>query len=327
VQAATELAAECAVVTWEIEKISVECARAISRLLPIRPGINVLEMVQDRLLQKSWLNNLGAPVGKFAPVNSAEELRATINQWRHPARLKSRQGGYDGRSQIPVPWPISDVDLERAWKTLGETPCVLEWELDLELELSVLVARNLQNEMVVHPIAQNWHSSGILEFSVLPAEIPESLRLKVSDLALRLAQALELEGILVIECFLDRSQNFYVNELAPRPHNTFHTSESACITSQFEQHIRAICNLPLGCDILLRPTALANLLGDLWIEGPPSGLQDLLKIPGVQLRLYGKSPRPGRKIGHLLATSESSARALDKVKSALNNISVTGDLK
>lgn len=315
-----ELSTTCAVVTWDIERIDARSAKAIAERMPLRPGVSILEMVQDRGLQKSWLQRQGFPVGSFSILNSEKELLDFSRAASKSIRLKSCRGGYDGRSQFQLLWPFSQEDVCLAWKNLGSQALLAEEELDLQMELSILVARNPSGESAIHPIAQNWHRSGVLDVSVLPAKISETLHDRISDLALSLAERLTLEGILVIECFVDQHEQLLINELAPRPHNTFHASEIACATSQFEQHIRSVCNLPLGSTEMIRPAALANLLGDAWLSGPPPGLQNVLRLPGVQLRLYGKTPRPGRKIGHLLATGASSSEALARVKNARNEI-------
>jgi 5-(carboxyamino)imidazole ribonucleotide synthase len=166
------------------------------------------------------------------------------------------------------------------------------------------------------PAAQNWHDDGILSVSVLPGALPEEITRRATELARGIADLLLIEGLLTVEFFQTRAGDLFVNELAPRPHNTFHAAETACLTGQFEQLVRAICDLPLGSTKVLRPTALANLLGDLWLGPTPSPFDRALALPGVRLNLYGKAPRKGRKMGHLLAVGDSAAEAVALVREA-----------
>jgi 5-(carboxyamino)imidazole ribonucleotide synthase len=309
--AAAELARGSAVVTYEIEKIALASVEAAAALAPVRPAPSVLGLVQDRARQKGWLATHGFPVGPYREVRSAEELAAA---WAlGPFRLKACQGGYDGRSQARVP---SAEAAPAAWRELGEVPCVAERELDLAAELSVLIARRPSGEVATFPAAQNWHDDGILSISVLPGALPEATTRRAAELARGIAEGLGVEGLLAVEFFVTRDGELYVNELSPRPHNTFHAAETACLTGQFEQLVRAICDLPLGSTQVLRPTALANLLGDLWLGPTPPALDRALALPGVRLNLYGKAPRKGRKIGHLLAVAASADEAVALVREA-----------
>ena len=309
--AAAELARGSAVVTYEIERIAAVCLRAASALAPVRPSPEVLEIVQDRGRQKRWLVERGFPVVPFRELATAAEALSALAELRGPLRLKAREGGYDGRSQ----WRLPDAAAVPAVVRDG-VPCVAEVEVDLANELSVLVARRPAGEVAVFPVAENWHSDGILSVSVLPGSLPAPIVEKASELARAIAEALAIEGLLAVEFFQTRSGELLVNELSPRPHNTFHAAETACMTSQFEQLVRAVCDLPLGSTRVLRPTALANLLGDLWLGPSPPALDRALSLPGVRLHLYGKAPRRGRKIGHLLAVAETSEAAVELVREA-----------
>jgi 5-(carboxyamino)imidazole ribonucleotide synthase len=199
---------------------------------------------------------------------------------------------------------------------MGGVPCVVERELALAEELSVLIARRPGGEVAVFPPAQNWHEDGILTVSVIPARLRAGVADRAQALARAIAVELEIEGLLAVEFFETEQGDLYANELSPRPHNTFHATETACLTSQFEQLVRAICDLPLGSTDVLRPTALANLLGDLWLGEKPPALDRALALPGVRLSLYGKTPRRGRKMGHLLALAQTPEEALARVKEA-----------
>jgi 5-(carboxyamino)imidazole ribonucleotide synthase len=268
--------------------------------------------VQDRAVQKRWLEAHGFPVGPWAPAASPVEAEAAAARLGGPCRLKAARGGYDGRGQARAKTAAA---AREAFPALGGGPVVVERELDLELELSVLVARRPSGEVVLHPPARNWHEDGILDLSVLPGPLPAPAVARASEVARGIAATLGLEGILAAEFFVVAGGGLYVNELAPRPHNTFHTTEAACATSQFEQHVRAVCDLPLGEGTAFRPAALANLLGDLWLGRTPD-FSRALAVPEVKLRLYGKEPRPGRKLGHLLATAETAEEALARVREA-----------
>lgn len=313
VQAALRLAQAADVITYDIEKIGPAVTEAVARLRPLRPGGHVVRMIQDRATQKNWLRDHDFPVGPYAVVNSVAEVARALQDWGKPGRLKARQGGYDGRGQARVP---SASDAAAAWQAVGEVPCVLEQELHLDAELSVMVARRPAGEVQVFAPSQNWHHDGVLTWSTTPAALAAKIVSEVQDLGRALAAALQLEGLLGAEFFVTEGQKVWVNELAPRPHNTFHQADAACLTSQFEQWVRAICDLPLGATDVVRPVALGNLLGERWAQGEPRFAQ-ALALPGVQVRLYGKQARPGRKMGHLLASGETPAAALDAVKRAL----------
>jgi len=316
--AAAQLARASDVVTYEIEKIGPSALAAVQTSTPLRPGPHVLAVVQDRLVQKEWLTAHGVPVGPFRAADSPAALAAAARALG-PCRAKSRRGGYDGRSQYQLtPAALAEgVDraAERAWQAVGAAPCVVEAELDLAAELSVMIARTPAGAIALFPPARNWHVDGILDLSVLPGELPPDAAAQALEHTRAMSDAFALEGLLAVEWFVTRDGAVSVNELAPRPHNTFHTTRLACATSQFEQLVRAVCELPLGDTTAVRPVALANLFGDLWQNGTPR-FERALELPGLQLHLYGKKPRPGRKVGHLLASGTSAAAALAVVAEA-----------
>ncbi len=314
VQAARELAQRCQVATVEIEKISIEVMRAVQEIIPMRPGPDVLWVVQDRARQKDWLAERGFPVGPYGKAGSEDELRQAGERLGGRCYVKSTRGGYDGRGQEIMSGPD---DAARVWQALGGVPVVVEKGLELESELSVLVARRPSGEARTYAPALNHHIKGILEWSVLPGPLPHAVANQAESIARDIAAALGVEGLLVAEFFLTRAGELYVNELAPRPHNTFHATEVACATSQFEQHTRSICDLPLGSTELVRPAAIINLLGDLWVGDGVPPFDRALEIPGVQVHLYGtRVARPGRKMGHLSAIGATPEEALQKVQEA-----------
>jgi 5-(carboxyamino)imidazole ribonucleotide synthase len=312
--AALELARHCDVVTLEIEQIPTGSLRAAMRHAPVRPGPGVLDVVRDRGRQKAWLRERGFPLGDYRVVASLEELNAAVDTLGGEVYAKARVGGYDGRSQVRVEHVEHTKD---AWATLGERPAVAERALDLELELSVMVARTPSGALGAYPPAVNHHERQALAWSVIPGPLPPDLTERATDLACDLAVALGVEGLLAVEMFLTRDGRLLVNELAPRPHNSFHATELACVTSQFEQLVRAVCDLPLGTTDAPRVAAIVNLFGDLWIDRPAPRLDEALAVAGTRLFLYGKTvPRPGRKMGHVAAVGATPDEALARAQSA-----------
>ncbi|WP_437969729.1 5-(carboxyamino)imidazole ribonucleotide synthase [Sorangium sp. So ce260] len=331
---AAELASQCDVVTLEIEKVSTAGLTAAARLAPVRPSADVLAMVQDRGVQKSWLSNNGFPVGPFREVATSAQLLEATRAMGGACFVKSCVGGYDGRGQLRLsagasPGGVVDLDGEAAalFGSLGGQRCVVEQALDLEAELSVLVARSPSGKLAVYPPALNHHVDQILDWSLLPGPLSASVTGQAVQIALDLAVGLRVEGLLVVELFLLRDGRLLINELAPRPHNSYHASEVACATSQFEQAVRAVCDLPLGSVEIVRPAAIVNLLGDAWQGGATPAFEAALEIPGVRLHLYGKRiARPGRKMGHLSATGRTPEEALVAAKLAMARLSAHAGL-
>ncbi len=310
--AAIELARGCDVVTFEIEKASVAALREAAKITPVRPSPDTLYLVQNRLRQKRWLREQGFPVTSFAAVHSVAELATGLGTLG-PSFVKVAEGGYDGRGQIRVQ---DASEAHKAWEYLGGFESVAEAAVDLDYEISVLVARNPSGEVAVYPPAWNHHERQILVWSVMPAPVPNEVAREAQAVARKLALALHLEGILVVEMFVTKSGQVLVNELAPRPHNSYHASERACVTGQFEQLVRAICDLPLGSVKVVRPGAIVNLLGDLWMGPAAPDFAAALRIPESRLHLYGKTARPQRKMGHISATGATVQEAVERVLAA-----------
>ncbi len=323
---AANLARGCDVVTLEIEQISERSLEAAGSFVPVRPGRAMVTMIQSRVEQKNWLRRNGFPLGEFRAVRTSGELRAAILELGGRCFCKSSRGGYDGRGQGKVGFSINNdftAEVRGAWEALGEGEGVVEKAIDLEREISVLVARSPRGEVKVYPPAWNHHENQVLAWSVLPAPLSDSMTREAEAVALQLAETLQLEGLLAVEMFVTTNGTLLVNELAPRPHNSYHASERACVTSQFEQLVRAVCNLPLGDVRVIEPAAIANLLGDVWLdaEGSPK-FDHALKIPGVRLHLYEKlKPRRGRKMGHLSAVGSTIEEAVARVQDALSVLS------
>ena len=325
---AAMLARGCDVVTLEIEQIGAHSMASAATFCPVRPGGAMLAIIQDRIEQKQWLVKHGFPVGDFRAVRSLDQTRDAIHELGGRCFCKSATGGYDGRGQGKVGFsgaPVTEAEVRGAWEALGEGPGVVERAVELEREISVLVARSPSGEIKVYPAAWNHHENQILDWSVIPAPISESMEQQAKTLAAAIADTFALEGLLAIEFFVTTGRNgepgLLINELAPRPHNSYHESERACVTSQFEQAIRAVCDLPLGDVDVVTPAAIANLLGDLWLEadGKPRqpNFDKALAVPGVKLHLYEKlKPRKGRKMGHLSAVGRTAEEAVALVLQA-----------
>ncbi len=319
-KAAAQLARGCDVVTLEIEQVALSCLDAAAQYAPVRPGKVLLSIIQDRIAQKKWLKEHGFPVGEYREIYSADDLAAALAAFENDCFVKSARGGYDGRSQVRVNPKTSAEEKQGAWAALGGQPCVAEKGIALEREISVMVARSPSGQMECFPSATNHHENQILVWSVLPSNIPAGLEAKARKIAGDIGRAIEVEGLLAVEMFVTQSGELLVNEMAPRPHNSYHASEQACITSQFEQHVRAVCDLPLGSVDLIRPAAIANLLGDEWLNGDPK-FDRALAVPGVSLHLYEKhTPRKGRKMGHLSALGNTPEEAVKRVLEAKSRL-------
>lgn len=311
--AAADLARHCDVVTLEIEQIAPAGLEAAQRFAPVRPAPAIIADVQHRGRQKAWLARHGFPIGPYRDVQSLADMEAALREFGS-CIVKSCHGGYDGRSQLRV----DAVDeCAAAWRALGERHAVAERALELDREISVMVARRPSGQTVAYPPALNHHTNQVLSWSVLPAPLPPALAARADEVAVGIARAMSLEGVLGVEMFCTADGELFVNELAPRPHNSYHESERACAVSQFEQFVRAICDLPLGDVSIVEPAAIVNLFGDLWQDGRMPDFTPALSLPGVRLHLYGKtSARPGRKMGHLSVTGPSPDAALTNVRAA-----------
>ena len=325
VEAARRLAAGADAVTLEIEQIGVGALREVAALAPLRPGVEPIRIIQDKILQKTWLSEHGFPVGAFRVVQSEAELHEAVAALGGNVFVKTARGGYDGRGQVRLGMgrPATETDVLRAWAALGGLAVVVEQALELDFEISVMAARSPAGEVKSYPAARNHHERQILAWSVLPAGISPELEERAQALARGIVAGLGVEGLLCVEMFMTKTGELLVNELAPRPHNSYHESERACATSQFEQLVRTTCNLPLGDTEILTPAAIVNLLGEVWLDAAKSNVDGkpdfaaALKVPGVRLHLYEKhSARVGRKMGHLSATGRTADEALERALEA-----------
>jgi 5-(carboxyamino)imidazole ribonucleotide synthase len=305
-RALDRFAAECSAVTTEFENIPASTLERLARHCVVSPGSLAVSITQNRFYEKSFLRDHGFPTAPFAFVQSEDDLVNAFEKIRPPAILKVSRFGYDGKGQAKV------RDLAEAlasWNAMKREPCVLEGQVTLDTEVSVILARGADNEMAAYPLSENSHANGVLDITVAPAQVSHEHMEEAQTMARKIAEHLEYVGVLAVEFFISHGK-LLVNEIAPRPHNSGHYTIDACVTSQFEQQVRALCGLPLGDTRLLSPVAMVNLLGDLWINGEPHWEQ-ILKSPRAKLHLYGKrEARPGRKMGHYtcLATTAMEAR-------------------
>ena len=302
--AAKHLAAQVDVITLDTEHVPADLLDALAPLAPVRPGPSVLRTIQDRLTQKQFLDRLGLPQATWAP---ADDLEAALAKVGRPAILKVRRAGYDGKGQARVE---PGADAGAALATLRGEPAVAEALVRFAREVSVVLARGMDGETRIYPIAENVHRRHVLHTTRAPAPMPATQRARAEGIAVTIAEALGHVGVLAVEMFELPDGQLLVNELAPRTHNSGHYTYGACATSQFEQHVRAICGLPLGDPRALTGAVMVNLIGDLWRAGPPAWATVLAR-PEARLHLYGKdAPAPGRKMGHVLLLDDDTERAL-----------------
>jgi len=324
--AARHLARQADVITLDTEHVPADLLDELAAIAPVRPGASVLRTIQDRLVQKQFLDRIGLPQAAWAPAGDLDELTAALTRLGRPAILKIRRAGYDGKGQVRID-PVdragpetpqaedparshSDHDPAAQLARLHGQPAVVEEVVRFEREVSVILARSLDGAHRIYPVAENVHRRHILHTTRAPAPMPEPQRRRAEEIAVTVADALGHVGVMAVEMFQLADGRLLVNEIAPRTHNSGHYTYGACATSQFEQHVRAICGLALGDPRALSGAVMVNLIGDLWAGGPP-GWQHVLAHPGARLHLYGKdAPAPGRKMGHVVLLDDDTDRAL-----------------
>lgn len=298
---ALEALAGCAAVSTEFENVPADALAWLEQRTRVTPSADCVAIAQDRIREKTALTGLGFETAPFAAVTGAAALAEAARKIGFPAILKAARFGYDGKGQARV---TSLAELESAWQAMGQSACVLEGLVALQCEVSVVVARGSDGEVAPFAVAENQHRDGILDVSLVPARVAPELAQQAKTLAALLAERLGYVGVLGVEFFVTAGR-LLINEMAPRPHNSGHYTLDACLTSQFEQQLRAMCGLPLGNPELLRPAAMVNLLGDLWQPSEPDWAV-VLQHPSTKLHLYGKSSaRPGRKMGHFTVLGDS----------------------
>jgi 5-(carboxyamino)imidazole ribonucleotide synthase len=305
------------VVTFEFENIPVTTVDTVAEHVLVRPSGVVLHTTQHRLREKTFLARGGFPVTPFRPVTCLADLQAGMRDLGLPAVLKTAGFGYDGKGQSKI---TSLSEAEAALEALQGQEAILEAFVDFEREVSVVAARGLGGLFAHYGVIENAHRHHILDVSIAPATVSPKIAHEAVEIARSILEALDVVGALCVEFFLTRDGKLLVNELAPRPHNSGHLTFDACVTSQFEQQLRAVCGLSLGSTEQYRPAAMANLLGDLWQHGEPNW-PAACAFPEVKLHLYGKLvPRPGRKMGHLTALAanpQTAARIVCAARDAL----------
>ena len=283
------------VVTYEFENVPAKTAEILSSLVEVLPQPRALETTQDRLIEKSFIRDLGLLVPEFVAVDSPNSLSKAVAQMGRPSVLKTRRFGYDGKGQVIIK---PDTNLDEAWAGIGKSPAILEQFIPFEREVSVIAARNASGDVVTYDVCENRHAHHILAETTLPARISAKTEQAAKDVASRIGAALNYVGVFAVEFFVGRSgadERLLVNEIAPRVHNSGHWTIDGAETSQFEQHIRAISGWPLGSVKRLGRIEMRNLIG-----ADSESWHDLAAEPGLHVHLYGKAEsRPGRKMGHV----------------------------
>lgn len=312
-EALARFAAGCDVVTYEFENLGSAQLRALEDARILRPSARVLEICQNRLREKRWLRDNGFPHVPFAEVGDASQLEACTTAIGFPCVLKTADFGYDGKGQRKLA-SAADLPAAKAEVAKGGRWIVERW-IDFACEVSAVVARSTSGQAEVFPIAENLHAHHILDVSVVPARVDASVLKAAGDLGTNVAAAIGAVGLLAIEMFVLGDGRVLVNELAPRPHNSGHYTIEGCLVSQFEQHVRAVCGLPLAKPVLRAPAvAMINLLGDVWSHGEPDW-SVVLADANAALHLYGKKdPRPGRKMGHITVVAQSADQAVEHAR-------------
>jgi 5-(carboxyamino)imidazole ribonucleotide synthase len=301
------------VVTFEFENVPIEAIDAVEAFAPVRPSGVALHTAQQRAREKMFLADHGIPTAPFARAATLDELWEAVTLIGTQAVINTAAFGYDGKGHHTL---ASPNDFEGIWKAIGHQEAVVEKFISLQSEISVIAARGLDGDIAQYPIFENRHQNHILDLTTCPAAIPQTVAARAAEITRAILEELQYVGLLCVEFFLGTDGELLVNELAPRPHNSGHLTFDASVTSQFEQQVRAICGLPLGSTELLRPAAMANLLGDLWADGEPNWAA-ACRFKEVKLHLYGKAEaRPGRKMGHLTAMARTVEEAQDRVIAA-----------
>jgi len=318
-QALQQLGEHCDVVTTEFENIPAKALALLSQYCTVHPSANAMEKTQDRAVEKAFIRECGLLPVPYAAIESEKDFEHAIKAVEFPAILKSSRLGYDGKGQQPV---NSADELRTAFIEIGKVPCVLEQRVDLHKEASAILARKPNGECSHFPVGENIHKQGILYQSIVPARLDQALTRSIQAAAERIADKLDFVGVMAVEFFITKQGELLVNEIAPRTHNSGHYSQDACITSQFEQQLRTICNLPFGSTTLLSPVVMNNLLGDLWnnAKGNPDW-QIALQHDQCKLHLYGKQEaRAGRKMGHFNLLNKDIDQAIATADSIMDQL-------
>ncbi|MGE4215125.1 MAG: 5-(carboxyamino)imidazole ribonucleotide synthase [Anaerotignaceae bacterium] len=324
------LAEKSDVITYEFEHINAQVLKELEKEgKEVYPTATSLEIIQNKFLQKTLLAENDVPVPDFVEVKDIEDIRSAGKTFGFPMLLKACTGGYDGKGNYVVK---NADDATNGYKTLGSgiLPLMAERFYPFTMEISVLACRAINGDIKVYPVAQNIHFDNILDETRVPASIDQTTTNKAMALAKRVMEVFNGVGMFCMEMFVDKDGNVAINEVAPRPHNSGHYTIEACVTSQFEQHIRAVSGLPLGDASLVRPAVMRNILGEDGFKGKTKvlGADQCLDVPGVMLHVYGKEEsKPKRKMGHLTVTAKTLAKAAENAEKAKNAVKITGEIK
>lgn len=309
------------VATVEFENIPHALLEKITQRLPLMPSAKAVGICQNREAEKTFLANHGIPTANFQIVENAGQLKNALQDIPGDVILKTVESGYDGKGQMLVRDDADRPDPATIWENFGGGRAIVEQRINLKSEISVMVVRSQNGDIVTYDPAENEHRNHILHLSIVPARLPDNVLNQARDIAQKVATDLSYIGVIGVEFFLDQDDQLLVNEMAPRPHNSGHHTLDACETSQFEQQLRAIANLPLGGTRMLKPAVMWNLLGDLWhAPQTPPDWSTILATPGAKLHLYGKShAKPGRKMGHVTITGDTIEDALEKTQKCVDS--------
>lgn len=309
-----QLAALCAAVSTEFENVPAKSLRRLARSVRVCPAGDAVAVVQDRMTEKAFIRQAGVPLAQYAEIHGPDDLDQASDAL-FPGILKSARLGYDGKGQVRV---ANRGQAHEAWAQLGRVPCVLEALQALDYEISVVVVRDRLEQTGCYPAARNAHQDGILALSVMDGSLDADIVRQASGYAEMLARQLNYQGVMCVEFFVLRNGQVLANEIAPRPHNSGHATQDACLVSQFEQQVRVMAGLPIGTTQVLCPVAMLNVLGDLWFDAQGRRCEPdwagVLAVPGTRLHLYGKAEaRKGRKMGHINILGDDAAQLRRRV--------------
>jgi len=291
--ALTKFANSVDVISYEFENIPIETVQFLKKIKPVYPDEKLLEASQDRIKEKDFLNSISIPTAPWAPITAASDIDVTFGKWGlNTGILKTSRFGYDGKGQVK----ISDGDdTAKAWNSLETDSAVLEGLIDFDYEVSIIIARDLNGDCALYPLTGNEHKNHILSRSIAPIETTQSIQDEAAEMARKIADAINLVGVLALELFVTKDGKILANEIAPRTHNSGHWTIDACSVSQFENHVRTVCGLPVGQPAQHSPAEMLNLIGD-----DVSKIDGYLKVEGANIHLYGKEDiKEGRKMGHV----------------------------
>ncbi len=317
-EALDELKEICNEVTIEFENVPAETLRYLEKDIIIRPESKAVSIAQDRIKEKSFLEESGVPLARWALIDSVESIEIFNDEVDiFPAILKTAQFGYDGKGQIHVD---NAIELENAFVRFNKVPCVLEAKLDLDLEFSIVMARSIKGDYLEYPLIENQHEAGILDLSIIPARVPSIIKKEATKFTKRIATDLNYIGVMAVEFFISNN-HLYVNEIAPRPHNSGHFSIDACVYNQFDQQVLTLSgSKPKDQETKFPVSVMLNILGDLWFRRGDRKSEpnfEMIKSPEISLHLYEKSePRIGRKMGHITIVGSEKESIEDVIRKA-----------